>query len=78
MTSGLGAETGCPRAMTKIDPCCLGLRMGALKPPELAWGLEQATCLWKNDFRPFDRYNIFQCPNINIINVVKEGDIYED
>jgi hypothetical protein len=29
--------------------------MGALKPPELAWGLEQATYyLWKNDFRPFD------------------------
>jgi hypothetical protein len=24
------------------------------------------------------RYNIFQFPNINIINVVKEGDIYED
>jgi hypothetical protein len=24
------------------------------------------------------RYNIFQFPNINIINVVKEGDIYVD
>ncbi len=42
-TNGLGAKKGCPRAMTKIDPCCLGLRMGALKPPQLAWSLEQAT-----------------------------------
>jgi len=32
-TNGLGAKKGCLGAMTKIDPCCLGLRMGALKPP---------------------------------------------